>query len=131
MKKSPNAADGHIGRRMRLLRQQLGISQERMGEALGITFQQIQKYEKGTNRISAGRLVAVATIFGVPIESFFEGMEPDTKAIKTEPDPLRFLDTALGRRLGRAFGEIGDEQARLKLVELAEALKGMSKVPAS
>jgi len=72
-KKSPNAIDVHVGARVRLRRMMLGLSQEKLGEHLGITFQQIQKYEKGTNRIGASRLQAIARVLSVPVAFFFEG----------------------------------------------------------
>jgi transcriptional regulator with XRE-family HTH domain len=73
VKKSPSDADRHIGRRIRLRRISIGMSQERLGELLGLTFQQVQKYEKGMNRVGAGRLVDVAGALGVPVSYFFEG----------------------------------------------------------
>ena len=71
-KKKPNPIDIHVGSRIRLRRNMLGMSQERLGENLGITFQQIQKYEKGTNRVGASRLQAIASILSVPVAFFFE-----------------------------------------------------------
>ena len=73
-KKKPNPTDVHVGSRIRLRRNMLGMSQEKLGESLGITFQQIQKYEKGTNRVGASRLQAIATILGVPVAFFFEDL---------------------------------------------------------
>ena len=71
-KKKPNPIDIHVGSRIRLRRTMLGMSQEKLGEALGITFQQIQKYEKGTNRVGASRLQAISGILNVPVSFFFE-----------------------------------------------------------
>src|SRR5690606_11839835 len=76
MNKPPNATDRHAGRRVRMRRMMLGMSQERLGDALGIRFQQVQKYEKGTNRMSAGRLQQIAASLQVPVALFFEG-QPD------------------------------------------------------
>ncbi len=73
-KKKPNPTDMHVGSRIRLRRNMLGMSQEKLGENLGITFQQIQKYEKGTNRVGASRLQAIANILGVPVAFFFEDL---------------------------------------------------------
>ena len=73
-KKKPNPTDMHVGSRIRLRRNMLGMSQEKLGESLGITFQQIQKYEKGTNRVGASRLQAIANILGVPVAFFFEDL---------------------------------------------------------
>src|SRR3954471_7305663 len=72
-KKAPNPIDRHVGSRVRMRRMLIGMSQEKLGEALGLTFQQVQKYEKGTNRIGASRLHRIGTILGVPIEFFYEG----------------------------------------------------------
>ena len=71
-KKKPNPTDVHVGSRIRLRRNMLGMSQEKLGENLGITFQQIQKYEKGTNRVGASRLQAISNILGVPVSFLFE-----------------------------------------------------------
>src|SRR6187200_3442617 len=71
-KKKPNPIDIHVGSRIRLRRTMIGMSQEKLGEALGITFQQIQKYEKGTNRIGASRMQQIATVMGVPVSYFFD-----------------------------------------------------------
>ena len=73
-KKQANPVDGQVGNRVRLRRMLIGMSQERLGELLGLTFQQVQKYEKGVNRIGAGRLYQVAQILGVPINYFYEGV---------------------------------------------------------
>ena len=72
-KKAPNPIDKHVGSRVRMRRMLLGMSQEKLGEALGLTFQQVQKYEKGTNRIGASRLQQISSILGVPVDFFFEG----------------------------------------------------------
>src|SRR6202008_2707432 len=73
-KKKANPIDAQVGNRVRLRRMLIGMSQERLGELLGLTFQQVQKYEKGVNRIGAGRLFEVARILGVPIDYFYEGV---------------------------------------------------------
>jgi transcriptional regulator with XRE-family HTH domain len=72
--------DAHVGQRMRQLRECLGISQGRLGRHLGLTFSQVQKYEKGTNRIGAGRLYLLASFLGVPVQYFYEGLDDDTVA---------------------------------------------------
>jgi transcriptional regulator with XRE-family HTH domain len=71
--KNPNPIDRHVGSRVRMRRMIVGMSQEKLGEALEVTFQQVQKYEKGTNRMRASRLQQIAKVLGVPIEFFFEG----------------------------------------------------------
>ena len=73
MKKATGTIDKEIGTRMRMRRMLIGMSQEKLGEMLGLTFQQVQKYEKGTNRISVGRMVDIANVLGVDIHFFFEG----------------------------------------------------------
>ena len=75
-KKAPNPIDKHVGSRVRMRRMMLGMSQEKLGDALGLTFQQVQKYEKGTNRIGASRLQQISLILQVPVSFFFEGAPP-------------------------------------------------------
>ena len=82
-KKSPNPIDKHVGSRVRMRRMMLSMSQEKLGDALGVTFQQVQKYEKGANRIGASRLHHIARILQVPVAFFFEGA-PDLQAVCTE-----------------------------------------------
>src|SRR3954468_15383406 len=77
-KKPPNPIDRHVGSRVRMRRMMIGMSQERLGDALGLTFQQVQKYEKGTNRIGASRLQQIAEILQVPVSYFFEGSPGQT-----------------------------------------------------
>ena len=81
-KKKPNPTDMHVGSRIRLRRNMLGMSQEKLGENLGITFQQIQKYEKGTNRVGASRLQAIATILGVPVGLLLRGRCPGIRRVR-------------------------------------------------
>src|SRR5215212_6697792 len=107
-KKKPNPIDIHVGSRVRLRRMMLGMSQERLGENLGITFQQIQKYEKGTNRIGASRLQHIARVLSMPVSYFFEGA-PGMAAAPAEglEDPpatnfvLDFLSTNEGIQLNK------------------------------
>ena len=73
IKKAPNPIDKHVGSRVRMRRMMVGMSQEKLGDALGLTFQQVQKYEKGTNRIGASRLQQISIILQVPVSFFFEG----------------------------------------------------------
>jgi transcriptional regulator with XRE-family HTH domain len=128
--KSPNPIDRHVGSRVRMRRLMVGLSQEKLGEALGITFQQIQKYEKGTNRISASRMHQIGRVLGVPVEFFYEGApqltgseapagfaEPETAAYSAD-----LLATSESVQLARAFHRIKDARARRRLVDLAEAM---------
>jgi transcriptional regulator with XRE-family HTH domain len=128
MKKSPNPVDKHVGSRMRTRRLLAGMSQEKLGEALGITFQQIQKYEKGTNRISASRLQQAARVLGVPVEYFYEG-GPQLDATQTgfaeaaSSDYVSdFLMTNEGVQLMKAFLRIKDPNVRRRVVDLIDAL---------
>src|SRR3712207_6060540 len=89
--KSPSPIDKHVGSRVRMRRMLVGMSQERLGEALKITFQQVQKYEKGTNRISASRLQQIANVLGVTIDFFYEGATSDGTA--AAPDATAVLLT--------------------------------------
>lgn len=128
-KKSPNPIDTHVGSRVRMRRMMLGMSQEKLGEQLGITFQQIQKYEKGTNRIGASRLQHIATILQVPVAFFFEDAPTtptDTPAGFAEDRPgayvTSFLTSSEGLALNRAFVRINDGNVRRRLVELVESI---------
>jgi transcriptional regulator with XRE-family HTH domain len=131
-KKSPNPIDIHVGSRVRLRRMMLGMSQEKLGEHLGITFQQIQKYEKGTNRIGASRLQAIARVLNVPVAFFFEdapGLTPvagnqgfeESQAASYVVD---FLSSSEGLSLNKAFVRIRDAKVRRKVVELVRAIAG-------
>ena len=128
-KKKPNPTDIHVGSRIRLRRNMLGMSQEKLGESLGITFQQIQKYEKGTNRVGASRLQAIANILGVPVAFFFEdlpgsetagnrGFAEDTSAAFA----LDFCTSAEGLQLNRAFVKIADLKVRRRIIDLVRSL---------
>ncbi len=128
-KKKPNPTDIHVGSRVRLRRNMLGMSQEKLGENLGITFQQIQKYEKGTNRVGASRLQAIATILGVPVAFFFEdlpGQETSGNRGFAEDAPtafaIEFCTSAEGLQLNRAFVRIADAKVRRKIIELVKTL---------
>ena len=128
-KKRPNPIDIHVGSRIRLRRNMLGMSQEKLGESLGITFQQIQKYEKGTNRVGASRLQAIASILSVPVSFFFEdapghegagqqGFAEDSQTAYV----VDFMNSAEGLQLNRAFVRIDDPKVRRKIVDLVKAL---------
>jgi transcriptional regulator with XRE-family HTH domain len=131
-KKSPNPIDIHVGSRVRLRRMMLGMSQEKLGEHLGITFQQIQKYEKGTNRIGASRLQAIARVLSIPVAFCFEGAPGEVPVFGDQGfDPaaatgpvVEFLSSRDGLRLNRAFLRITDAKVRRRLVGLVLALAG-------
>jgi transcriptional regulator with XRE-family HTH domain len=132
--RSASPIDHHVGARVRMRRMMLGLSQEKLGEALGITFQQIQKYEKGTNRISASKLQLISTLLQVPVAFFFEGL-PLPQSETAEPaaagpaDGLSvaeidsFLASRDGLALTRAFVRIDDPKIRRSIVALVEQIE--------
>jgi transcriptional regulator with XRE-family HTH domain len=131
-KKSPNPIDIHVGSRVRLRRMMLGMSQEKLGEHLGITFQQIQKYEKGTNRIGASRLQAIARVLSVPPAFFFEdapgGVPVAGNQGFDEPQAasyvVDFLSSSEGLTLNKSFVRIKDPKIRKKIVDLVRSIAG-------
>ena len=126
--RSPNPVDIHVGSRVRLRRLLLGLSQEKLGDELGVTFQQVQKYERGANRIGASRLFRVAEVLEVPIGFFFEGLTASPVAGFAEGDqtPLvnEFINSPEGVALAAAFARIREPSVRRKLLELARTLAG-------
>jgi transcriptional regulator with XRE-family HTH domain len=129
MIKAPNPIDRHVGARLRMRRMMVGMSQGKLGEALDVTFQQIQKYEKGTNRIGASRLQQLARVLEVPPAFFFEGAPTtaDTGALAfAEPSGssyvVDFLSTSEGLQLNRAFALIRDAKVRKKIIDLVVSL---------
>jgi transcriptional regulator with XRE-family HTH domain len=128
-KKRPNPTDIHVGSRIRMRRNMLGMSQEKLGESLGITFQQIQKYEKGTNRVGASRLQAIASILDVPV-SFFFADAPGTESSeltgmsegKAANFVVDFVNSGEGLQLNRAFARITDAKIRRRIIDLVKAL---------
>ncbi len=130
VKKSPNPTDKHVGARVRMRRMMLGMSQEKLGDALGLTFQQVQKYEKGTNRIGASRLQQISQILQVPVSFFFEGapaINNDGSGFDDAPSPAYisdFLATSDGLALTRSFMRIKDSKLRRRIVDLVEQIAG-------
>jgi len=126
----PNPIDVHVGSRVRFRRMLLGMSQEKLGEKLGLTFQQIQKYEKGINRIGASRLFDLAQVLGVPVQFFYEeapATEPrfavDGFAEKPAENAIvEFLRSRDGLELNKAFVRISDAKARRAIVDLVRSL---------
>ena len=125
--RSPNYVDQHIGARIRLRRLTIALSQERLGELLNITFQQIQKYEKGVNRVAASRLWDVAHALDVPVSYFFEGLESSvnaqgmSEACGDEP-VFDLIASPDGAQLAAAYATIGSPRVRRGLLELMRAL---------
>ena len=131
----PNPIDVHVGQRIRQRRTLLGMSQERLAEAIGLTFQQVQKYERGANRVGSSRLFDLARVLDVPISYFFEDMEAGVaakspsrlmgvseskmQAYAAEPDPLAKRETL---ELVRAYYKIATPRVRKRLFELTKAL---------
>jgi transcriptional regulator with XRE-family HTH domain len=130
-KKQPNPIDIHVGSRVRLRRMMLGMSQEKLGEQLGITFQQIQKYEKGTNRIGASRLQHIARVLSVPVAFFFEDAPPSPvvgTSGMAEPEAANyivdFLSSSEGIQLNKAFVRVKDAKQRRRIIDLVRAMAG-------
>jgi transcriptional regulator with XRE-family HTH domain len=125
-KKQANPIDVQVGNRVRIRRMLIGMSQERLGDLLGLTFQQVQKYEKGVNRIGAGRLFEVARILNVPVDFFYEGLGPNpTVANETEPAAppvMEFVSSGEGLQLSLAFMKIKDAKVRKRVLDLVKSL---------
>ncbi len=127
-KKSPNPIDKHVGARVRMRRMMISMSQEKLGDKLGITFQQIQKYEKGTNRIGASRLQNIALVLSVPVGFFFEGAPTSdsmSSGLSESPSPAYvsdFLATSDGLALTKAFMKVKDAKVRRRIVDLVQSI---------
>lgn len=135
-KKKANPVDAHVGYRVRLRRMLIGMSQERLGDLLGLTFQQVQKYERGINRIGAGRLYEVAEILGVPISFFYEGMDgvqvpPENGSNGSEKPSavMDFLSSNEGIQLSTAYMGIKDVKVRRKILDLVRSISDDNHAP--
>lgn len=135
----PNPVDVHVGSRVRLRRTLLGLSQEKLGDALGLTFQQVQKYERGANRIGASRLFDLSRVLDVPVSFFFDDMSQDVPERSPAVDPDLnnvshggFDVDPMARRetleLVRAYYRIKDPLVRKRVFELAKALANVNDV---
>jgi transcriptional regulator with XRE-family HTH domain len=144
VKKAPNPIDRHVGSRVRMRRVLLGMSQEKLGEALGLTFQQVQKYEKGTNRIGASRLQQISRTLNVPPSFFFDGAPmQDGPAVENgaaqlavaEPSSstfvIDFIASAEGLHLNKAFARIHDPKVRKRIIDLVASLADDEPPPAA
>jgi transcriptional regulator with XRE-family HTH domain len=126
-KKQANPIDAQVGSRLRLRRMMIGMSQERLGELLGLTFQQVQKYEKGVNRIGAGRLFEIARILGVPIHYFYESVTDQLAGApgfseSEGPPVLEFVSSGEGLQLSLAYMRIKDPKVRKRVLDLVKSL---------
>lgn len=126
-KKLPNPIDKHVGSRVRMRQMMLGMSQEKLGDALELSFQQVQKYERGTNRMGSSRLQQIANTLQVPVTFFFEGAPGQSKLDGSAPSPAYvsdFLATSDGLVLTKAFMQIKNAKLRRSIVSLVEKIAG-------
>ena len=131
-KRAPNPVDVHVGTRMRMRRMMLSVSQEKLGEALGVSFQQIQKYEKGSNRIGAGRLQDIANELEVPISYFYDDMPGAEQKPGFAANGVSYVSELLtssdGVELTRAFLRVKDPAVRRRIVELVKSIAGQDDI---
>lgn len=121
--KAPNPTDKHLGLRLRMRRKMLHMSQAALGDAVGVTFQQIQKYENGSNRAGASRLQQFSNVLQVPVSFFFEGApNAATGEIGIPADMAKFFTTPQGLLLAASFLKISSPKRRQKILELVESL---------
>ena len=118
----PHPVDRHVGLRIRMRRKEIGVSQERLAEALGITFQQVQKYERGANRVSASKLWEIAAALRTPVGYFYEGLSEGGASARGGAGAPDFMLTSEGLELMAAFPRIVEPAVRRKLVELVCAV---------
>ena len=129
LKRSPGSVDHHVGFRVKLRRRRIGMSQERLADQIGVAFQQVQKYEKGTNRIGASRLMKIAEVLGVTPGYFFEQDGDSLGEGVSNPTMLDgartlqdFVSTKEGLTLNRAFSKITDPNIRAQIVTLVKSI---------
>lgn len=125
----PNPVDLHVGGRVRMRRKLLGVSQEQLADSLGLTFQQVQKYERGANRVSASKLYEIAKTLQVPVAFFFDGLadpmegsDGDEVGQKAERIVQEFLTTPEGLELAEVFPKIGRGRVRRQVLDLVRAM---------
>lgn len=123
--KRPDPVDIEVGHRIRIERLSRGLSQTALANELGVTFQQVQKYEKGVNRVGAGRLTKIAEVLRVPVSTFFSGKEllESEQVSENEASPLKLLTVSGAFRLLRAYADIEDANLRRSIVDLVEQIK--------
>jgi transcriptional regulator with XRE-family HTH domain len=125
--RSPNPVDLHVGTRVRLRRQVLKMSQEKLGDQLGVTFQQVQKYERGANRVGASRLWRMSQVLDVPVSFFYDGLGEDMPATEfgegdQTPVVYEFINSTDGVSLAMAVSKIKNKAVRRQILELARSL---------
>lgn len=120
-REGPHPVDKHVGLRIRMRRKEMGVSQERLAEALGITFQQVQKYERGANRVSASKLWEIAGALRTPIGYFYDGLEGQGGE-GGQTSAQAFMSSAEGLELLSSFPRIAEPSIRRKIVELVRAV---------
>jgi len=131
--KRPDPVDIEVGHRIRIERLARGLSQTALANQLGVTFQQVQKYEKGVNRVGAGRLTKIAEVLGIEVSTFFGAKdiaEPGEGRESGEASPLKLLTISGAFRLLRAYGDIEDSNLRRAIVELVEQISTHKRSPA-
>ena len=125
--RSPNPIDIHVGTRVRLRRQVMKMSQEKLGDQLGVTFQQVQKYERGANRVGASRLWKMSQVLDVPVGFFYDGLEEmggSTEFATDDELPIvyEFINSTDGVNLAKAVSQIKNKAVRRQILELARSL---------
>jgi len=121
--KKTNPIDAQVGNRVRIRRMLIGMSQEKLGDLLGLTFQQVQKYEKGINRIGAGRLFEIARILEVPVDFFYDGVSASGESAPEASAPvMEFVSSSEGLQLSLAFMKIRDAKVRKRVLDLVKSL---------
>jgi transcriptional regulator with XRE-family HTH domain len=124
--KRAGPVDAIVGRRMRTRRLLLGMTQTQLARQLGVSFQQVQKYENGTNRVGAGRLVQITQVLGLPLDALLQGLNTEPSKTTQANDPFDLLSSGHAVRLAQAFAQIPDREVRLALVSLAEGIVAAS-----
>lgn len=128
--KRPDPVDIEVGHRIRIERLARGLSQTALATQLGVTFQQVQKYEKGVNRVGAGRLTKIAEVLGIEVSTFFgakDMLDPSAAKESGESSPLKLLTVSGAFRLLRAYGDIEDGNLRRAIVDLVEQISSQKR----
>ena len=128
-RKKPDPVDIAVGQQIKIARLNARLSQTQLAEEIGVTFQQVQKYEKGVNRVGAGRLTRIAKVLGVSVSSFFDEKNIGTSTIEQgRRPPLELISEPLGYRMLYAFAEITERDVQRAIIELVEQIVGTKKV---